>query len=83
LVEIRPPGSKSLTNRAILLAALANGSSVLSNALTQADDAQQMMRAVESLGASVRVEGQRLLIEGVDGRWQPKAIGDDAVGGYS
>ncbi len=79
LVEIRPPGSKSLTNRAILLAALAKGSSVLSNALTQADDAQQMMRAVESLGATVRVDGARLLIEGVDGRWQPRAIGDDGA----
>jgi 5-enolpyruvylshikimate-3-phosphate synthase len=38
-----------------------------------------MMRAVESLGASVRVEGQRLLIEGVVGCWRPGAIGDDGA----
>lgn len=55
-VTIRPPGSKSLTNRAILLAALAEGQSILRGPLLDADDAQVMIRAVEQLGATVSIE---------------------------
>lgn len=68
-VVIRPPGSKSLTNRALLLAALAEGESVLHGALLDADDAQRMLAAVSLLGASVRVEGGTVRVRGVGGRW--------------
>lgn len=67
--EIRPPGSKSITNRAILLAALARGQSVLTGALTDADDAQVMLAAVCRLGAQVQQVGDQLRITGVGGRW--------------
>jgi 3-phosphoshikimate 1-carboxyvinyltransferase len=50
---IRPPGSKSLTNRALLLAALARGSTTLRHALVDADDARVMLRAITQLGATV------------------------------
>ncbi|RMH29106.1 MAG: hypothetical protein D6692_04660, partial [Planctomycetota bacterium] len=56
-VRVRPPGSKSLTNRALLLAALAEGRSELRGALVDADDARRMMDAVRVLGAEVEVEG--------------------------
>jgi 3-phosphoshikimate 1-carboxyvinyltransferase len=49
---VRVPGSKSITNRALLCAAFADGRSVLSGALF-ADDTRAMMGAIEALGASV------------------------------
>lgn len=59
------PGSKSHTNRALLCAALANGTSVLDNALF-ADDTAAMTGALETLGA--RFEGElaarRMTIDG-------------------
>ena len=68
-VSIRPPGSKSLTNRALLLAALARGDSVIRRPLLEADDAQRMIAAVTTLGAKVTRSGQDLKITGVNGRW--------------
>ncbi len=69
-VDVRPPGSKSLTNRAILLAALGEGRSVIHNALHDAEDARVMVRAVEAMGARVveRAAGE-LEVMGVGGRW--------------
>jgi 5-enolpyruvylshikimate-3-phosphate synthase len=52
LCELRPPGSKSLTNRALLLGALASGHCQLRNALMDADDAQRMITALRLLGAA-------------------------------
>lgn len=71
LAEVRPPGSKSLTNRALLLAGLASGRSVLRGALTDADDARRMLGALRALGVVV-VElptetGVTVEIEGVGG----------------
>lgn len=74
--SIRPPGSKSLTNRAILLAALAGGRSVIRAPLLDADDAERMLAAVARLGARVeRTDGGDLAVEGVGARWAP-APGD-------
>lgn len=68
---VRPPGSKSLTNRAILLAALARGESTISRPLLGADDAERMLAAVGTLGARVSRPGDgSLRIEGVGGRWR-------------
>jgi 3-phosphoshikimate 1-carboxyvinyltransferase len=69
--SVTPPGSKSLTNRALLLAGLARGESVLNNCLRGADDSQRMLAAVRTLGASVREgDGGSLVVTGVDGRWR-------------
>ncbi len=46
---LTPPGSKSLTNRALLLAALAQGPSTLTNILL-ADDSIRMIQALRDLG---------------------------------
>ena len=74
-VTIRPPGSKSITNRALLLAALADGTSELRGPLIDADDAQVMLRAIQQLGATVRTlsasEGSPTLqVTGVNGQWK-------------
>jgi 3-phosphoshikimate 1-carboxyvinyltransferase len=72
-VHITPPGSKSITNRAVLLAALAKGTSTLHGALVDADDAKVMLRAIQQLGAKVERQGTTLRIRGVAGRWKPKS----------
>ena len=75
--RISPPGSKSLTNRALLLAALAAGTSTLRRPLLDADDASVMIRAVTRLGARVdRTPDGDVRVTGVGGRWSPRADGD-------
>ena len=50
--EATPPGSKSITNRALLIAALARGESVLTGAL-DAEDTRVMLDALRTLGLYV------------------------------
>lgn len=47
--EINLPGSKSLSNRALLLAALAEGTTIITN-LLDSDDISHMLNALEKLG---------------------------------
>ena len=49
---IQPPGSKSITNRALLIAALANGQSCLRGAL-ESDDTRVMIESLTRLGIVV------------------------------
>ncbi len=73
-IRVRPPGSKSLTNRALLLAALASGESVLRGALIEADDARRMLAAIGQLGAKVEIAGNGdVRVQGVGGRWRNRA----------
>lgn len=51
------PGSKSLTNRALVLAALSNGPSVVRRAL-RSRDTELMARALTSLGSAVDTTGE-------------------------
>lgn len=67
---VRVPGSKSLTNRALLLAGLAEGTSTLRGALVRADDTQRMIGAIRMLGAGIDApDDHTLLVTGVGGRW--------------
>lgn len=50
--RVTPPGSKSITNRALLLAALASGRSVLTGAL-KSKDTQLMSAALRQMGVAV------------------------------
>jgi len=47
--EINLPGSKSLSNRALLLAALAKGTTKITN-LLESDDTRYMLEALKELG---------------------------------
>ena len=49
---IRPPGSKSITNRALVCAALAEGESLLTGAL-DSEDTRVMIEALRRLGIAV------------------------------
>jgi 3-phosphoshikimate 1-carboxyvinyltransferase len=60
--EVKIPGSKSQTNRAYILAALANSESVIESALI-ARDTNLMLSAIESLGAKVSTNNQQIFIE--------------------
>ncbi len=66
--EVRIPGSKSLTNRALLLAAVAGpGDSHLVNPLL-ADDTYAMLAAVRALGAKVEPDSRGdWLVRGLNG----------------
>lgn len=77
--SIRPPGSKSLTNRALLLAGLSRGGSFLKNPLLDAEDAQVMIEALRRFGAELHMvddvyDGEMLRIDGVGGR--PRGAGE-------
>lgn len=66
--EIQPPGSKSITNRAIVCAALANGTSELSGVL-DSEDTQVMIRAWRAVGLALThdLSAAKLVIEGAGG----------------
>jgi len=65
-VTITPPGSKSITCRAYVLAALAKGRSRIVRPL-HADDTNRLLAALCTLGADARWEGPDVLLEGVGG----------------
>ncbi len=66
--RVRVPGSKSLTNRALLIAGLARGRSELSGAL-HSDDTQVMRDALRALGCSIEEQPERWAVGGRDGRF--------------
>ncbi len=66
-VSIRVPGSKSVTNRALLLAGLAAGSSILRGAL-EADDTLAFAAGLRSLGIPVEARAGDLHVSGASGR---------------
>lgn len=63
------PGSKSITNRALLIAAMANGTSHLKNALFS-DDSRYFLSSLQSLGfaAEGKEETGEVTITGLGGR---------------
>lgn len=63
---LRVPGSKSITNRALVVAALARGETVLRGAL-MAEDSEVMLRALGALGIRVGSVGGDLRIVGAGG----------------
>lgn len=64
--SVEVPGSKSLTNRALLLAAVADGTSRLANTLV-ADDTLVMRDALVALGAQITAQDGELLVGGLAG----------------
>ena len=69
------PSSKSHTLRAILFAALADGTSHVEEFLPS-PDTSAMIEAVRQLGATVKIFNSELIITGVNGR--PK-VPDDII----
>ena len=53
--EVRPPGSKSITNRALVCAALADGNSLLTGVL-ESEDTEVMIDSLQKLGVNLQVD---------------------------
>jgi 3-phosphoshikimate 1-carboxyvinyltransferase len=66
--EIQIPGSKSLSNRILLLAALAKGETKITN-LLDSDDIRHMLDALNSLGVNYQLsdDGTSCTVQGVAG----------------
>jgi len=69
IATVECPASKSYTNRALLIAALAKGVSTLSNPLFS-DDTKYMRLALEQFGNSVKQEGCTFIVSGTGGHIQ-------------
>ena len=72
------PGSKSLTNRALIIASLAEGKSRLDGIL-KSDDSYWCLDALTKLGVSVVIEGETAYVEGCGGSW-PNPSGELYMG---
>lgn len=66
--EIQIPGSKSLSNRILLLAALAKGETKITN-LLDSDDIKHMLNALNSLGVQYQLEDNNTtcIVQGLGG----------------
>ena len=66
--EIQIPGSKSLSNRILLLATLAKGTTKITN-LLDSDDIKHMLNALKTMGVSYQLEdeGRTCILEGLGG----------------
>src|SRR4030042_4822305 len=77
MIEIRPldhcdaavviPGSKSYTHRALIVSALADGESVLINAL-RSEDTDHTIHALKKFGVPICWKGDRLHVQGKGGK---------------
>jgi 3-phosphoshikimate 1-carboxyvinyltransferase len=76
--SVTVPGSKSFTNRALIVAAAAAGPSTLTG-LLRSDDSYWCIDALRRLGVAVEVEGTTARIAGCDARW-PVASADLFIG---
>lgn len=72
-LTLSPPGSKSLTNRALLIAALADGPTVLDGVLF-ADDTRRMLEALQTLGFELAIDepAKRVTVTGQGGNFPVK-----------
>ena len=78
--SVTPPGSKSISNRALVLASLSRGRCVLRNVL-RADDTAVMLDSLRTLGIGLTVDDsdQSVIVEGCDG-WIPANEADCFAG---
>ncbi|MEN9889499.1 MAG: 3-phosphoshikimate 1-carboxyvinyltransferase, partial [Pseudomonadota bacterium] len=68
------PGSKSISNRVLLLSALCEGTTVVHD-LLDSDDTRVMLGALRQLGCGVGVDGSTVTVTGLGGRaWPSEAI---------
>ncbi|MEL0629387.1 3-phosphoshikimate 1-carboxyvinyltransferase [Psychromonas aquatilis] len=75
--EINLPGSKSLSNRALLLAALAKGTTTLTN-LLDSDDIRHMLNALKKLGVNytLSADKKQCVVEGLGRAFDTQALGE-------
>ena len=69
LIKVKVPGSKSITNRALLIAALADGDTILKGALFS-NDAKNMITCLSTLGIKMEIaeKNEIIKVQGCGGR---------------
>ncbi|MBA3547449.1 MAG: 3-phosphoshikimate 1-carboxyvinyltransferase [Nannocystis sp.] len=72
---LSPPGSKSLTNRALILAALASGRSTLRGCL-DSEDTQVMLRALERFGLAPAVNHDHTIVSLTGNGGPPESLAE-------
>ena len=65
--SVRLPGSKSISNRVLLLAALSHGRTTVQDLLAS-DDTAVMLAALKQLGCAVQQDGDTAVIDGLGGQ---------------
>ncbi|SIR08313.1 3-phosphoshikimate 1-carboxyvinyltransferase [Rhizobium sp. RU20A] len=70
--HVAPPGSKSITNRALLLAGLSAGTSRLTGAL-KSDDTRYMAEALRAMGVTIEEPDDTTFVVSGSGRLTPPA----------
>ena len=65
--EVTLPGSKSISNRVLLLAALCSGRTTIHD-LLDSDDTQVMLGALRALGCGLEVTGNTVTVQGMGGQ---------------
>jgi len=80
--EVSAPPSKSYTHRAVILASLATGESLIEDPLLS-DDTLYTINACRSLGADIKLESDRLMITGTGGQIRVAASGGKIFAGNS
>jgi 3-phosphoshikimate 1-carboxyvinyltransferase len=69
--EISVPGDKSLSHRAVLFSALADGDTVITGFLP-GEDCVCTMRALQAMGCMIEADSKtRLIVHGIDSKLQP------------
>ena len=61
--EITPPGDKSISHRSLMLGSLATGATLVRDFLIS-DDTLSTANAMRALGASIEINGTRVVVEG-------------------
>jgi 3-phosphoshikimate 1-carboxyvinyltransferase len=69
-VKLSVPGSKSFTNRALIIASLAKGTSTLHGA-SNANDSKVLIGLLQKVGVDMQVKGDTITVKGKGGKFQP------------
>ena len=75
---VKLPGSKSISNRTLLLAALGNSGTVVHN-LLESDDTARMLDTLKLLGIAIDSTSGGLLVKGCDGNFPNKGSAEKSV----
>jgi 3-phosphoshikimate 1-carboxyvinyltransferase len=68
-VKINVPGSKSITNRVLIISALAQGTTRLENFL-KSNDTEAMVQCLKELGVEIQTNAEIVSVVGVDGTFK-------------
>lgn len=69
--EVTLPGSKSISNRVLLLAAMCRGTTTIHDVL-DSDDTRVMLAALQQLGCAIVQDGKTVRITGIAGQLPPE-----------